>query len=80
MYPTITTGRRKVDLTSDDMEGVQYLYGANPNFNGSRSPPPSTQQRDTGDFSNAACRIDGSRSVLTSLLMSTVGLFLFYLL
>ncbi|CAH2033779.1 unnamed protein product [Thlaspi arvense] len=75
MYPTITTGRRKVDLATDDVEGVQYLYGANPNFNGSRTPPPSTQQRDTGD-SGAACRIDGSRSVLTSLLLSTVGLFL----
>ncbi|KFK44477.1 hypothetical protein AALP_AA1G261400 [Arabis alpina] len=80
MYPTITTGRRKVDLTSDDVEGVQYLYGANPNYNGSVSPPPSTQQRDTGDSGDAPCRIDGSRSVLTSLLMSTVGLFLLYLL
>uniref|UniRef100_A0A1J3IKZ8 Metalloendoproteinase 1 n=1 Tax=Noccaea caerulescens TaxID=107243 RepID=A0A1J3IKZ8_NOCCA len=79
MYPTITTGRRKVDLTSDDVEGVQYLYGANPNFNGSTTPPTSTQQRDTGD-SSTACRIDGSRSVLTSLLMSTVGLFFLYLL
>ncbi|CAA7036114.1 unnamed protein product [Microthlaspi erraticum] len=77
MYPTITTGRRKVDLTSDDVEGVQYLYGANPNFNGSTSSPPSTQQRDTGD-SGAAFRIDGSRSVLTKLLMSTVGLFFLY--
>ncbi|CAD5313605.1 unnamed protein product [Arabidopsis thaliana] len=80
MYPTIRTGRRKVDLTTDDVEGVQYLYGANPNFNGSRSPPPSTQQRDTGD-SGAPGRSDGSRSVLTNLLQYyfwiLFGLFLY---
>ncbi|KAL1218958.1 Metalloendoproteinase 3-MMP [Cardamine amara subsp. amara] len=75
MYPTITTGRRKVDLTSDDVEGVQYLYGPNTNFNGSRTPP-ATRERDTG-ASGAASRIDGSRPVLTSLLLLTVGLFLY---
>ncbi|CAH8312980.1 unnamed protein product [Eruca vesicaria subsp. sativa] len=77
MYPTLTTGRRKVDLHSDDVEGVQYLYGSNPNFNGSRTPTPSTYQRDTGDF-GAAGRIYGSSFVLTCLLMSTVGLLLLY--
>ncbi|XP_010460187.1 PREDICTED: metalloendoproteinase 3-MMP [Camelina sativa] len=76
MYPTITTGMRKVELTTNDVEGVQYLYGENPNLNGSVVPPPSTQQRDTGE-SGAASRIDGSRLVLTSLLLSTVRLFLY---
>ncbi|CAN6976248.1 unnamed protein product [Brassica rapa subsp. trilocularis] len=80
MFPTITTGRRKVDLHSDDVEGVQYLYGSNPNFNGSRTPTPATEQRDTGSGnSGAAGRIDGSSSVLTSLLMSTVGLLMYIL-
>ncbi|CAA7036122.1 unnamed protein product [Microthlaspi erraticum] len=44
MNPRIAAGTRKVILTRDDVEGVQYLYGANPNFIGSTSRPrPSTQ-------------------------------------
>ena len=75
MYPTITTGKRKVDLTNDDVEGIQYLYGANPNFNGTSPPSTTTRQRDTGSF-GAAWRIDGSsRLTIFSLLLSTVGLF-----
>lgn len=84
MYPTITTGKRKVDLTNDDVEGIQYLYGANPNFNGT-SPPSTTttttRQRDTtGGFGAAAGRIDvSSRLTIFSLLLSTVGFFLWFL-
>ncbi|GAA0159086.1 metalloprotease [Lithospermum erythrorhizon] len=32
MYPTISPRSRKVDLRIDDVEGVQALYGSNPNF------------------------------------------------
>ncbi|KAL0700782.1 hypothetical protein Bca4012_056904 [Brassica carinata] len=79
MYPTITTGKRKVDLTNDDVEGIQYLYGANPNFNGTSPPSTTTRQRDTGSF-GAAWRIDGSsRLTIFSLLLSTVGWFLWVL-
>lgn len=35
MYPSISPRTRKVDLVLDDVEGVQYLYGANPNYNAS---------------------------------------------
>ncbi|RWW10847.1 hypothetical protein GW17_00025587 [Ensete ventricosum] len=34
MYPTIKTRTRKVDLANDDVEGIQNLYGSNPNFTG----------------------------------------------
>ncbi|KAJ4827645.1 hypothetical protein Tsubulata_008265 [Turnera subulata] len=32
MYPTLKPRKRKVDLSIDDVEGVQALYGSNPNF------------------------------------------------
>ncbi|CAJ1931591.1 unnamed protein product [Sphenostylis stenocarpa] len=32
MYPTITAKTRKVELTQDDIEGIQVLYGSNPNY------------------------------------------------
>ncbi|XP_019059154.1 PREDICTED: metalloendoproteinase 2-MMP [Tarenaya hassleriana] len=75
MYPTISTGRRKVELTRDDIDGIQYLYGTNPNFNG--SSPPSTQQRESSDFGGVG-RMDGPRWNLISLSM-TVGFVLWSL-
>ncbi|KAL1316667.1 hypothetical protein HN51_068841 [Arachis hypogaea] len=32
MYPSLSPRKKKVDLTIDDVEGVQALYGSNPNF------------------------------------------------
>lgn len=32
MYPNLSPRRKKVDLKIDDVEGVQSLYGSNPNF------------------------------------------------
>lgn len=32
MYPSLKPRDKKVDLTVDDIEGVQALYGSNPNF------------------------------------------------
>ncbi|OMO50795.1 Peptidase M10, metallopeptidase [Corchorus olitorius] len=46
MYPTISSRTRKVELGSDDVEGIQYLYGSNPNYNGSTSTT-STHERET---------------------------------
>ncbi|KAI3919735.1 hypothetical protein MKX01_000176 [Papaver californicum] len=43
MYPTIASRKKKVDLTLDDVDGVQVLYGSNPNYNG--SIPSSTRSR-----------------------------------
>lgn len=33
MYPSLRPRSRRVDLRIDDVEGVQALYGSNPNFN-----------------------------------------------
>lgn len=46
MYPTIPSRTKKVELASDDIEGIQKLYGSNPNYVPSSSTP-SSQQRDT---------------------------------
>ncbi|KAG6784635.1 hypothetical protein POTOM_010333 [Populus tomentosa] len=32
MHPSLKPGKKKLDLTMDDMQGVQALYGSNPNF------------------------------------------------
>ncbi|KAL6606946.1 hypothetical protein ACP70R_042599 [Stipagrostis hirtigluma subsp. patula] len=53
MYPTITSGTRKVELASDDVVGIQSLYGGNPNFKG--VAPPATSSRDM-DSGGAAAR------------------------
>ncbi|VVB12068.1 unnamed protein product [Arabis nemorensis] len=34
MYPAIAGGDRKVELAKDDIEGIQHLYGGNPNGDG----------------------------------------------
>lgn len=50
MYPTIRTGTRKVELASDDVQGIQSLYGSNPNFRGvtPNSPATSSREMDSG--------------------------------
>ncbi|KAF9606878.1 hypothetical protein IFM89_029477 [Coptis chinensis] len=48
MFPTISTGIKKIELANDDVVGIQTLYGSNPNFNGSNASP-SNQERDTND-------------------------------
>ncbi|XP_061362220.1 metalloendoproteinase 2-MMP-like [Gastrolobium bilobum] len=35
MFPTISSRTKKVLLAEDDIQGIQYLYGTNPNYNGS---------------------------------------------
>ncbi|XP_047324361.1 metalloendoproteinase 2-MMP-like [Impatiens glandulifera] len=47
MYPSIASRTRKLNLAGDDIEGIQVLYGANPNFNGSSTTPTPTGQRET---------------------------------
>ncbi|XP_062233194.1 metalloendoproteinase 2-MMP-like [Phragmites australis] len=46
MYPTITSRTRKVELASDDVVGIQSLYGGNPNFKGVAPPATTTSSRD----------------------------------
>ncbi|KAI4382573.1 hypothetical protein MLD38_008523 [Melastoma candidum] len=50
MYPTISSRTRKVQLTSDDVSGIQVLYGSNPNSNASEATT-STQDRETSGSS-----------------------------
>lgn len=45
MYPTISSRTRKVNLANDDIEGIQQLYGSNPNYNGTTTT--SSQQNDS---------------------------------
>lgn len=44
MYPTISSRTRKVQLTGDDVAGIQVLYGSNPNSNASASGSTSSTQ------------------------------------
>ncbi|CAL0311930.1 unnamed protein product [Lupinus luteus] len=47
MYPTIGTRTRKVELADDDIQGIQVLYGSNPNFTGSTTT--SSPERDSSN-------------------------------
>lgn len=56
MYPTISARTRKVNLADDDVEGIQQLYGSNPNYNGSTTT--SSNQKDSNH--GAPLRVMGS--------------------
>lgn len=47
MFPSISSGTKKVVLSSDDIDGIQALYGSNPNYNGSSYP--NLQERESND-------------------------------
>ena len=49
MYPSISSRTKKVELASDDVEGIQYLYGANPSYNGSATTSASRETSDGGE-------------------------------
>ncbi|EXB82659.1 Metalloendoproteinase 1 [Morus notabilis] len=62
MYPTISAKTRKVELASDDIQGIQELYGANSNYT---TPPssssPNSHQENTsngGDHRRSSWRWD----------------------
>ncbi|MCL7036994.1 hypothetical protein MKW94_024037 [Papaver nudicaule] len=52
MYPTIASRKKKVDLTVDDIQGVQVLYGSNPNYNGSIPSSTTTRSHQEREESN----------------------------
>uniref|UniRef100_A0ACD5YRG1 Uncharacterized protein n=1 Tax=Avena sativa TaxID=4498 RepID=A0ACD5YRG1_AVESA len=56
MYPTIRTGTRKVELQTDDVEGIQSMYGTNPNFKGVAPTSPSTSSREMDSNAGADYR------------------------
>ncbi|ESW25674.1 hypothetical protein PHAVU_003G055800 [Phaseolus vulgaris] len=70
MFPTISSRRKKVVLAQDDIEGIQFLYGSNPNFNG--STVTSAPERDTSDGGRCLTCVGSSWSVFTLLTFSTL--------
>lgn len=56
MYPTIRTGTRKVELETDDVQGIQSMYGTNPDFKGVAPTSPSTSSREMDSSAGAEFR------------------------
>lgn len=71
MYPTITSRTRKVDLASDDIQGIQELYGTNPNYNGTTATTAVTKQNDSSDGGR---RVSVAESTMGLLVLVVVGL------
>uniref|UniRef100_A0A0D9WNS1 Peptidase metallopeptidase domain-containing protein n=1 Tax=Leersia perrieri TaxID=77586 RepID=A0A0D9WNS1_9ORYZ len=46
MFPTLTSRTKKVNLGTDDVAGIQGLYGNNPNFKGVAPPATTTSSRE----------------------------------
>ncbi|KAI4314265.1 hypothetical protein L6164_027192 [Bauhinia variegata] len=44
MYPTISSRTRRVELNVDDINGIQELYGSNPNYTGSSTTTASEER------------------------------------
>nr|KYP37190.1 Metalloendoproteinase 1 [Cajanus cajan] len=65
MFPTISSRRKKVVLAEDDITGIQFLYGSNPNYNGSSAT--SSPERDSSDAARCLTRARSSFGLLTLL-------------
>ena len=65
MFPTISSRKKKVVLARDDIEGIQFLYGSNPNFNGSTAT--SAPERDASDGGRCLTCVGPSSGVFTLL-------------
>ncbi|KAK4373211.1 hypothetical protein RND71_008595 [Anisodus tanguticus] len=52
MFPSLEAGTRRVELANDDIQGVQVLYGSNPNFTGTNTTLTPTQEEDTNGAPN----------------------------
>ncbi|KAL3644535.1 hypothetical protein CASFOL_009715 [Castilleja foliolosa] len=75
MYPTISSGIRKVELANDDVMGIQELYGSNPNYNGSGPVLTPRGERDTNGARSVGC-FYWRRFQLVGLLLASVLLYL----
>ncbi|TKY58582.1 Metalloendoproteinase 2-MMP [Spatholobus suberectus] len=65
MFPTISSRKKKVVLAQDDVEGIQFLYGSNPNYNGSTAT--SAPERDSSDGGRCLTCVGSSWGVFTLL-------------
>ncbi|KAJ6831337.1 metalloendoproteinase 3-MMP-like [Iris pallida] len=75
MFPTISAGSRRVDLASDDVEGVQRLYGSNPDFRKAMAPTGGErQQRDSSHGEVGLERLGWGAAVGLFLAVVTVNL------
>ncbi|CAN6332380.1 unnamed protein product [Urochloa humidicola] len=54
MYPYIGYGERKVELSVDDIDGAQLLYGSNPRFNRHERHAPAPPQWSDPSLSSAS--------------------------
>jgi matrix metalloproteinase-20 (enamelysin) len=71
MYPNLKARTRKVDLTVDDVRGVQALYGSNPLFSLSSLSEPDTSS------ATATARSPGTTTAtLTAIQLSLVAIIL----
>lgn len=70
MFPTISSGVRKVELARDDVEGIQVLYGSNPDNNGTTGPTLGEREMSGGRRQS---------SVIVQIVLLVVGLTLFVL-
>ncbi|KAL1215634.1 Metalloendoproteinase 5-MMP [Cardamine amara subsp. amara] len=70
MFPVILGGDRKVELAKDDIEGIQDLYGGNPNGDGGLK---RSRQRET----NGGDEICRWRGLLLSL--SLIATYIFFI-
>ncbi|XP_076892853.1 metalloendoproteinase 3-MMP-like [Bidens hawaiensis] len=68
MFPTISSGVRKVELARDDVDGIQELYGTNPDSNGTTGPTFGEREM------SGATRGSGSLGLVGLLLLLAVGL------
>ncbi|CAN6208107.1 unnamed protein product [Urochloa humidicola] len=69
MYPTITSRTKKVDLASDDVVGIQSLYGGNPNFKGVTTTPATSSR----DMDSAAGDISRPWSALVAAIVAAAA-------
>ncbi|XP_027347142.1 metalloendoproteinase 5-MMP-like [Abrus precatorius] len=65
MFPTISSRKKKVVLAEDDIQGIQFLYGSNPNYNGSTAT--SAPERDSSDGGRCLTCVGSSWGFLTLL-------------
>lgn len=67
MYPSLSPREKKAELTVDDIEGVQWLYGPNPGFSLS-----SLYQQDSSMASERSGRLTASASLVCAVLVVLV--------
>ncbi|KAK4376790.1 hypothetical protein RND71_003086 [Anisodus tanguticus] len=74
MFPTLGAFVRKVELSSDDIKGVQMLYGSNQNNNGSSTVFTPSQENDisTGASSTFASLCPYCFSFIIGLFLASV--------